>query len=417
MSGCIIKSDEVFNELSKISTETKRWLVGKYFTGEKFKTDLSKAIPVYTGNSICHRKFNFTTEGTKCFWCNTFSLLTQDGEIIPQQPINIETGSFRGQKILIEKTDKSTLPFGTYDKHIITLNSHILNVEKMINMERMINKSCDASHSVAISSLINSSPVPFKSRILGGWICDNVNTVKLIPNPGNISIITFNDAMVKDIFFQLFILSGTDYFNHGSPSAKHLFVSAIPSQYELSKDKKINMGYTLFIDPDIYSSFYTEYNGRKLHFVGRHSVETVPEPNWNVRYIVGYPSRQSQITKSPCIKKYAENRVATFKPNMDMINYIRFTGINVFPSLNFFLYLTIFMINKTFHDIFINGPLMTILDKVFMEDDKNKYFKTIQKYFGREFTADQIVEVLIESDINIRYDLFNLISKNIAGNY
>lgn len=417
MSGAIIKSDEVFTTLYNISTETKRWLVGKYFTGDIFKTDLSKAIPVYTGDSICHRKFNFTTEGTKCFWCNTFSLLTQDGEIVSKQPINIETGSFRGQKILIEKSDKPIVPFGTYEKHIINVNSHILYVEKMIRMERMINKSCDASHSIAISSLINASPVPFKSIILGGWICDNVNTVKLVPTPGNINNITFNNEMVKDMFFQLFILSGTDYFNHGSPSAKHLFVAAINSKYNKSKTEEINMKYTLFIDPDIYSSFYTEYNGRKLHFVGRHSIETIPEPNWNVKYIVGYPSQKSQITKSPCIKKYAENRIATFKPNMDMINYIRLTGINVFPSLNFFLYLTIFMTNKTFHDIFVNSSLMAILDKVFLEDDKNKYFTIIRNNFGRDFTADQIVELLIDSDINIRYDLFSLINWDIYKLY
>ena len=153
--SCIIKSDNIFSKLSEISTETKRWLVGKYFEGIDFKTDLSKAIPIYKGEKICHKKFNFTLDGGRCFWCNTFSLLTSDGDIIFDTPIPIECGSYRGQRLIISKSEIPKVPFGIYEKHEVRFISHILNIEKMFDMERMINKSCDASHNISISSLIN----------------------------------------------------------------------------------------------------------------------------------------------------------------------------------------------------------------------------------------------------------------------
>lgn len=418
--SCIPKSDNIFSKLSEMSTEIKRSLLGKYFTGTDFKTDLSKVIPIYKGERICHKRFNFTLDGGRCFWCNTFSLLTSDGNIISDQPIPIEYGSFRGQRLVISKSEIPNVPFGTYEKHEIRFVSHILNIERMFNMERMINKSCDTSHSIAISSLINSSPVPFKSRILGGWICDEVNTVKMLPTPGNIRNVTFNELLSKDVLFQIYVLSGTDYFNHGSPSANHLFIAAIPNDFDAGGGKKIKLSCILFVDPDRYSSYFTEYNGRKLHFVGKHSTEQIEEPNWNIEYIIGMPSRGSQLTRSPMIKSYSSNRVAIFRPTMNMINYIRTSGINVFPQLNFFLYLTILLTNRSFYNIFINSKMNDILRKICIIDDNNdyeKYITIIRENFDRDLNADQIAELIISSQIRIRYDLLQLISSNIIGMY
>ena len=291
----------------------------------------------------------------------------------------------------------------------------------MFDMERMINKSCDASHNISISSLINASPVPFKSRILGGWICDNVNTVKILSTPGNIKNVTFNELLTKDILFQIYVLSATDYFNHGSPSSDHLFISMIPNNFDIGGGKKINLSCILFIDPDRYSSYFTEYNGRKLHFVGKHSSEKLEEPSWNIEYIIGMPSKGIQITKSPIIKSYASNRVVIFKPTIDIINYIRTSGINIFPQLNFFLYLTILLTNRSFYNIFISGKMNDILKKICIIDDNSndyeKYIDVIKENFDRDLNADQIVELIINSNIRIRYDLIQLISSNIIELY
>lgn len=416
-SSCIIKTDDIFNELSKITTETKRWLVGKYFTGTEFKTDLTKAIPIYNGVKICHRKFGFTLNGSRCFWCNTFCLLTKEGEIISGEPISIESGSFKKQKIVIIKDELPTIPFGTYEKHIVNFVSHVLNIEKMIRMERMINKSCDASHSIAISSLINSSIVPFKSRILGGWLCDTVNTVKILSNPGNLIGLNFDKIMVKDMFFQIFVLSGNDYFNHGSPATKHLSLGSMNNVFDVGNGRKINLTYTMFIDPDIYSSFYTEYNGRKIHFVGRHSSTELTEPNWNLEYIIGTKSKNSKITSSPLMKKYAENRIAVFKPTVENINYIRLSGINVFPQLNLFLYLTILLTNRSFYDIFTNCQMNDIIKKCFIGDEYERYLSLVRENFGCDLDADQIARIVIDSGMKIRYDLYSIIGSEILNLY
>ena len=195
----------------------------------------------------------------------------------------------------------------------------------------------------------------------------------------------------------------------------------IPNNFDIGGGKKINLSCILFIDPDRYSSYFTEYNGRKLHFVGKHSSEKLEEPSWNIEYIIGMPSKGIQITKSPIIKSYASNRVVIFKPTIDIINYIRTSGINIFPQLNFFLYLTILLTNRSFYNIFISGKMNDILKKICIIDDNSndyeKYIDVIKENFDRDLNADQIVELIINSNIRIRYDLIQLISSNIIELY
>lgn len=411
--NCITKTDDIFRKLNEISNETKRWLIGKYFTEAKYTTDLTKSIPSYNGESICHRKFNFTTEGTRCFWCNTFSLLSTDGEIYPGIPISIECGSYRGQKLIIDQYDKNSVPFGTYEPDDITLTSHLLNIEKTVVKQRMINRSCDASHSIAISSLINASQFPFKSRILGGWICDKVNLIKLLPMPGNISEILFTPEMAKDIFFQLFFIAGTDSFNHGSPASRHLFVANIPTKFTVGK-KEIKMGFTLMIDPDRYSSFSVDYNGRKLYFVGKHSVDTIREPNWNIDFIIGCDnSGRAKITKSPCLKKYLSSRILTLSPSVEIMNYIRLTGINVFPQLYFFLYITIALLNKSFFDSITNNGVLNLIKKIFIDEDYDKYIDIIKSNQNKILSEDEILNLIIVSGVRIRLDLFEILNVDV----
>ena len=413
--NCITKTDDIFRKLNELSNETKRWLLGKYFTEEKYTTNLTKSIPIYDGESICHRKFNFTTDGTRCFWCNTFSLLSNDGEIYPDIPITIECGSYRGQKLVIEKYDKGNVPFGTYEPDDITLTSHLLNIEKTIVKQRMINRSCDASHSIAISSLINASEYPFKSRVLGGWICDKVNLIKLLPIPGNISDISFTPDMARDIFFQLFFIAGTDSLSHGSPASRHLFVASIPSKFSVGK-KNIKMLYTLMIDPDRYSSFSVDYNGRKLYFVGKHSVDSISEPNWNIGFIMGCdaPGR-TKLSKSPCLKKYLTSRILTITPTIEIMNYIRLTGINVFPQIYFFLYMTIALLNRSFYESINSNGILNLIKKVFIEDDFNSYISIIHSNQGKILTEDEILELVINSGVRIRLDLFEVLNMDVLA--
>lgn len=62
-----------------------------------------------------------------------------------------------------------------------------------------------------------------------------------------------------------------------------------------------------------------------------------------------------------------------------------------------------------------------ILRKICIVDgnsnDYEKYITMIRENFDRELNADQIAELIINSQIRIRYDLLQLISSNIIGMY
>lgn len=413
--NCIVNCNDIFTELNKLSLETRRYLLGKYETTPTYQTDFSKIVPKHSGEKKCHLKFNFTVNGPRCFWCNTISLLTKDGDIIPNENIQIKSGTYKGQIITISKHNIPDIPFGTYRPIEFNYKSHLNIINRTISRQRMVNCSDESSHDIAISSLINSdSNLPFKSRTLGAWICDDVNVLKLVPTLGNFNVVNFNHEMMKNTFFQLFVLSATDSFSHGSPSSTNMWISNFPNSFPVGNGKKINMVTTLFLDPGIYSSYTVEYNDRRLYFVGKSSQLDIKEPNWNIGFKFDHGSGNcDNLTKSPCMKSYLEERISTIIPSMEIMNYIRFTGINVFPQIYFFIYMTIALLNRSFYNLFINSEALNIFKKVFLQGDYERYINVINQNIGQNKTADEIIQLLILSRIEIRHDTISLIKSDI----
>uniref|UniRef100_A0A6C0BDW5 Uncharacterized protein n=1 Tax=viral metagenome TaxID=1070528 RepID=A0A6C0BDW5_9ZZZZ len=416
-AGSIVNSDKIFEQMAMSCLETKRWLVGKYSTGDTYETDFTQSIYRYSGKPICHTKFNFTVEGTKCFWCNTFSFLFDDGEIIPDSKIVIESGMFKGKIIVIKRYPKCEGIFGKYKPEKTFFTSNLLSVNELMNRQRMINQSCDSSHKLAISSLINSSvDLPFKSPIFGGWICDHTYTVQIM-SENKLMDTVFIDKTMRNTFIQFFILSGTNYISHGSPSYKSLSILNEKSNYKLG-NKKIDMDTTLFIEPENYSSFALEYNNRRLYFVGKDCENNINEPNFNIQKILSQCSKISnRLTQNPCMKSYLNMTVQTITPTHEIMNYIRKTGINVFPSFYLFIYSTIFLLNSSFNKIFTESNLYPQFSKIFLDDDLRKYMEVINENLNKELDSDQIIDLLIQSDIRIRLDALQLLGGNIAPLY
>ena len=415
MTNCIVNSNDVFTEMSKLSLETRRYLLGKYETTPSYETNFTKITPKYCGEKKCHLKFNFTVDGPRCFWCNTMCLLTESGEIIPNEPIPIKSGTYKGQIITVNQYPIPEIPFGTYKPINTNHNSHLNTIRRTVSRQRMVNCSDRSSHDIAISSLLNSDPnLPFKSRTLGSWICDNVNVLKLIPTLGTFNTCSFTSEIMKSTFFQLFVLAATDSFSHGEPSTSNMWISNFPTIFPVDKTRKINMTTTVFLDPSIYSSYTVEYNDRRLYFVGKDSQADIKEPDWNIdfKFNAG-KSYCENLTKSPCMKSYLNERISTILPSMELMNYIRFTGINVFPQFYFFIYMTIALLNKSFHENFMKSEALKIFQKTFLEYDYIKYMDTINSHLGENKSADGIIQLLIDSGIRIRHDTITIIKSDI----
>lgn len=414
--GSILSTDQIFRKLSDITLETKRRLVGKYVTGDLYETDFTESIYHRHGTPICSAKFNFSPDGPKCLWCNTFSFLFEDGEIIPDVPIEIESGSYKGKKILIKRYPRLETVFGKYKPSRAEYHSILIPVRDTTQRTRMINQSCDISHKVAISSLINSSEFPFKSNILGAWVCENTNTVEVYPEL-KLNEIVFNDRMMRNTFFQIFVLAGTSIISHGSPSSSSLMVLNERTTYQMGQ-KKIDMNSTIFVEPGKYSSFAVDYNNRRLFFVGKDSPDSVPEPQWRMEYVLSTDKKlPTQIIASPSIPEYLSMRIPVIRPNIEMMQYIRLTGINVFPILYLFLYVTILLLNRTFHDLFINSDLYNAFIKIFIEDDIKKYMNVVGQNIGRTLNEDEVLQILINSDVRLRLDGIRMLGGLIAPLY
>jgi len=418
-TGSILNIDKIFKTMSNMTNESKRHLVGKYDKKleEQYETDFTQSIYHYNSNKpICSNKFNFSPDGTKCKMCNSFSFLFDDGEIIPDEQIIIESGFFKGKRLMIKRFPNCETQFGKYRYGPVDLNSNLISINKIIKRQRMINESCEASHKFAISTLINTSEFPFKSNILCSWVCEYTNLV-LFVSKDNLIKTLFTEKMMKDIFFQIFILSGTDTISHGSPSYENTSVMNEKSSYKMN-GKKIDMDYTLFIEPCKYSSFTVDYANRKLYFVGKDSIRNIEEPNWNINYnLTNNKNIRVKLTDNPSMKDYLSMRVPSLNVSTELMNYIRFTGINVFPQLYFFLYVTIFLLNKSFYDLFTSSSIYTEFSKLFLENDLDNYLKIINENMGKELNEDEIVQLLIDCNLKIRLDLIPLLGSYMINLY
>lgn len=432
--GSILSTDQIFRKLSDITLETKRRLLGKYVTGDKYETDFTQSIYHRDGVPICSNKFNFSPDGPKCLWCNTFSFLFDDGDIIPDTPIEIETGVYKGTKILIkryprlledsgnlypksltsEKQEKTV--FGKYKPLSVNYSSALIPVRNTTEKTFMVNQSCDISHKIGISSLINSSEFPFKSNILGAWLCEYIHTVETCPDR-KLSNIVFNDRIMRNTFFQLFVLSGTSIISHGAPCSDCIMVSNERTSYSMGQ-KKIDMNTTILIEPSKYSSFAVDYNNRRLFFVGKDSPDSIQEPHWQIEYILTNENKlPTQIVASPAIPEFLSMRIPVIKPTFEMMQYIRLTGINIFPILYLFLYVTILMLNPSFYDLFVKSDLYDAYVKIFIEDDIKKYMNIVSQNVGRVLNPDEVLQILIDSEVRLRLDGIRILGGLIAPLY
>lgn len=409
----ITKSDDIFKKLNDISTETRRWLVGKYLPKGPYSVDFTKTIPIYNGPDICHLEFDFTVSGPKCAWCNSICLLTSDGRINNGEIIPIKSGSYRGQEITVYKHPIPKVEFGKYETIPCQVKSDINPIRNICKRQWMQNRSDNVSHDIAISCLLNSNNYPFRSTTLGSWICKEVNLVKLNPTLGSFKNAIFTPDLFKNTFFQLYMLSVIGVFSHGDPNANVLYLSNIPSSFDAG-GKKIALTSTLFLDMSEYSSYMMDYDGRFLFFVGKQHDFNIKEPDWNLEFKMTTDKViPKQHTKSPSKNSYLLNRMTTFIPSLDIMNYIRRTGMNVFPHLYFIIYMTIALMNRTFYDQYSHSTVKEIYSSIFIIGEYEKYMTLIESHFGETPTCDEIITMLANANIHIRDDSLEYIKMSM----
>lgn len=403
--------DDLIKEFTNTSIESRRHLVGKYSSTESFSENIDYCYR-YKGNKICHHKFDFTDKGTRCMMCNSLCLLSEDGNIISDREILIKRGNLSGKYLIVKQYENKSLSekFGFYELDMTLIDSHISNITNIRKLQRMINRSCDLSHLLAISLLINSNDFTFKTSLIGYWICEKVNVLNIKYSNNKLINTTFDNKMLIDSLYNIIKLCSDDSFNHGSPCSDDLSLINESHSVDLGGGKKKIINSKLNIVPGIYSSFKISCYGRNIFYVGKNSVIEIEEPNWNVSHIFGVKCGKSTIHDSPCMEEYTNNRLTVFKPSKEIVNYIRLTGINVFPQLNLFIYLTIFLLNRSYYNCYINHPVSKKFEKLFVSPDEHRnYMILISQNIGKNLNADEIVDLIISSNIRIRGDILKVI--------
>lgn len=415
MSETITKVDDFFKKLYEVSAETKRWLVGRYSTEQNHIIDFEKSIPIYKGPEVCHHQFDFTTDSPRCMWCNSLCLLTKEGNFENGDIIPIKSGSFKGQEIKVNKYPVPTIPFGRYETIQPQVKSDMNVIRNVCKRQWLQNKSDDVSHDIAISCILNSFNYPFRSTTLAGWICKDINLIKLVPTLGSLKNAVFTVDLFKNTIFTLYMLSMIGVFSHGDPNANVMYLSNIPSSFDVGQ-KKIQMTSTLFMDMSEFSSYMMDYDKRFFYFTGKQHEFKTNEPDFNYEFtLTDNKLVPRQHTKSPSKKSYLTSRMTTFIPSIEMMNYIRKTGINISPQLYYMIYMTIVLLNVSFYDIYRESSIKEVFSKIFLNDEYQIYMNMISKHLGETPTCDEIITMLANAKIHIRDDSLDMIKSDMVS--
>lgn len=411
----LINVDNLFSFLEESNLNARRKLIGAKIEGlEPFSADFSGHIYEYKGEKICHHKFDFTLDGPRCKLCNAFCLLSEDGEIISGRDIRINSGKNIGRHIVVIQYDKEHINFGEYKPVNLRIDSHFSFINNIIKYQIMKNNSCTVSHEVLISSILNTYKTPdtISTKFLGVWVCDKVNLVYYNNIDKNIIDYTFDRRKVIETILSLIYLCTLNNYSQGDPDHSNITIQDVNIDHFIQKDVSFKLTSRILVKPSKYSSYRIEYNGRNLFYVDKDSDENPVVPYVEIGYIFNDEINSVlQISESPCMENYLQNRILYIKLNREIIEFIKNTGINLFPGVYLYIYLTIFLLNKSFYEIIkTENDLLIRIRRLFLSDeDFTNYLTMIRTNLERKLSFDEIIQLIISSNIRLRLDSHSII--------
>ena len=440
----IINSDEMFESWNKISEEIRRTTMGKYKNNQII--DFEKSIPIYKGVSICSSKFNFQLEGNKCHNCNTLSYLFNDGNIKYNIPFKIQSGKNEGKEIIVNKYPK-TNNLGKYiiENETKKVDDYLLDKLPLIDLcnnsfkeifkyPKLINNDSEIYHYISTSVLLDyifnkySNETKIKNLFLSSYICDYLHIIKLNPNGG---IGTFNKLLengtlniniVKGIFIQLlfyfmYLNSMKSYFTHGSPCLEFLSFEKTPYNYE-QKNVLINSPVTLFIEPGKYTSLvYDDYYKSKYHILQKYDENIIMGiEDINLHLFFDNNSKNKYVfgkSNNPCLQKYLEKRIFTFKLTENIITFVQNSGYNIFPSLDFYIFLISMLLEKEFYNTFISdSKLYKILTLIILPEQFQMFNEKLKEHHVKNIpplNSKELNNFIIDIGLELKCNIFSQI--------
>lgn len=418
----ITKVDVLLDTICLNTNEIKRWILGKYTNQTPLIFDLTNSIYIYNGPTICNNRFCFTDKGTRCYLCNSFSLLTDDGNLNSCKPLRIEKGRFAKQQIKIFRSPRSNIPFGRYEPTRFIPQTIFVSNINFNEKTFMVNKCDEASHIIGISAIISTLESQYNTSYIGSWVCDKVNIVRRLSGYGKIESMNFTEKIVKDTFMQIAIIIADESLIFPSVNSNMFSISPKKTCVVLGNNKNYSMENQILIEPNKHTMFHSFYGGKILSICG-------PETDFNTLFpklIMDFRYDENNTiferafmrpTENPSMSEYVKRRILAIKITPEILNYYKKTGFFINEFLKFMLIFTVFMCNRSFHTLFLNSNLNILLRNLFRESEFNAYLFQCTLHFDIELSESNVENILINSNIYIRYDADYLLKIKIANFY
>ena len=437
-----VNSDQMFEAWSKNSEEIRRTIMGKYQEEHENKEiNISNIISKYNGPSICNNKFDFQPNGNKCSNCNTLSFLFKNGSIIKNVPFAIQAGKYSGKKIIIKAYPKdlsfswtSSTTSEDLHRYLPTLTTCETAFSK-VQSSNKVSHTNQIYHIMALSLLLNyifENDERFRNRFLYVYLCDDLNIVSWDNETLGTIVEKFsefrngakvlNKAATRGIFIQLiyyffFLATSGYYYIHGSPSMSYISFTIKGMTKNVSFDNKktsFQSPVILSIDPGRYSSLIIEnYSKGKNHYVYDQESSRVYTP---INVSFSFTSETEKRTSvNPCLEEYIKHRKVNYRLNHNLMTFIRNTGINVFSSVDHYLFIIALLLEKEFFIPAVEDPLLFRIFQLMFEDQYSYVMSEIQKVHlsGKKYDSEQIINFVISLNIDLKCSIIVNIWKEI----
>lgn len=424
-----VSINSTIDEWNKLNNEIKYKILKKNVN----KTDegISSYSTCFYCNEDCERckqDFNFQTSGNKCNGCNTLSRLFRDGIIKYSTPIKIEYGTLKDRHLIIKKfQNDNSRNINTCMFEESKVDDKLKNLIPRLGcgisynfneLKWLLNQYDDISYIALISIIINSELAKtyikyISSTFMWSYVCDNnVVTIDYYPSYGqNLYSVDFykEENLVENVIIQLILylyqMIDFDYF-HGENTLEYLSLDSKKLSIKITTDdesKTYKPTVNLKINNSKNTTFSIEnYMEERVCFLNKKDILSINTDDLSNKFTIK-PIIEKNNKHSKCIpednfncytNEYTSHRSLVYKINKNLVYLMISTGINVYESLNLYLFMISLLCKQDFYDVFMkNNKLINILKSLFLDKEYDIFIEEIKKYHKTKVTFDDLIDI------------------------
>lgn len=411
----IIKVNSLFEKIADKQKQWKRTTLGQTYGLNGTGFDLYKDIERYSGKEKCNHRFNFLLEGNRCNECNSFSLLTHEGDIL-NEDIPITSGLNYGKVLTIRRYNIDN-KFGYYSRFNIQTN--LLKekiflfpfIEKQIdnisNNITMVNNDSALSHSIVISNLLRSYNIS-ETDFLYMYMCDGLRVVSY-KHENNVLVEPLKRQDSSSILYNFVKLFDEHIYSHNTFNLTDFCILKKQNPRKLSNTIRVNA-------TELSSMNAAGYISKKNIILLGNKTNTDYRSLPSVSFDVAMDDTENVDIglQVPMLDSYAKLITIVVRPSMELYEYVERTGIFVSDGYQIYMCIIMLLCNEFFHKAMTTFH-MDIMKILFIPSEIDNVLMMTKQCHGKVMGDADIKKLAIDINFGMRLKIYSKLLKAVTA--